>query len=327
MTPGQPRRPLHVGRCSCCSIACNGSKPAAPAPAAKKDAGSVIEHREVPLTIEHLPEPVVALPRLDSFTVLDEGKGVKHALRYQAPAGSETYKAVTKLGSRRLAKGTWSAVTEMPPITDGFTVSGAGPSKPLVVRALKAETAKPMPEAEAYLSTWRGIEGRIIQLELDPRGQIGAIAFADDPTGARSAAARDELVQRLLLTVVPLPDKPVGVGAKWQVVTVLRQRPAVVKQTATYTLKELGDKVWKIDAKILRVAEEQVVSDPALPAGALADIVALVRDVHGTLAVSPARVFPQGTLDVSSTLHVRLGVAQRDLQEQILEDTGTVTLE
>ena len=58
---GRRHRALHVGRCSCSSsrVAARSRRPP---PAAKKDAAvPVVEHRDVALTLEHLPEPVVEL--------------------------------------------------------------------------------------------------------------------------------------------------------------------------------------------------------------------------------------------------------------------------
>jgi hypothetical protein len=307
-------------------VACSGSS-SKPAPAAKKDAGpAIVKHEEVPLTVAHLPEPQVALPKLDSFTLLSPGKGARHALRYAVPAGSATFTAETKLRSRHLAHGTWSDTVDLPAITDGFTVSTADATKPTIFRATPATAAKRTPEAEAYLATWHAIENRVVQVKLDDRGQLASVVFADDVSGANSRPERDEVVQRLLLTLVPLPEEPIAPGAQWRVVTILRQRPAVVKQTATYTLVAASGHAWKIDAKIVRIAEEQVVSDPALPAGVVARVIAFVRTADATFSVSPSRVLPSGTLSIQSTLHVRFSAKGHDQEEQIFEDTGTITL-
>jgi hypothetical protein len=307
-------------------VACHGSSSKLD-PKVKKDAGPpVVEHKELPLTIAHLPEPEVELPKLDSFTLLEPGKGARHALRYAIPAGTATYSADTRLRSRHLAHGTWGDTVELPAITDGFTVSTADAAKPTIFRATPATAAKRTPEAEAYLTTWRAIENRVIQVKLDDRGQLASVVFADDPTGKDSRAQRDEVVQRLLLTLVPLPEEPVAPGAQWRVVTILRQRPAIVKQTATYTLVEATAHAWKIDAKIVRIAEEQVVKDPALPPGVVARVLAFVRTADAKLTVAPNRVLPTGSMSIESTLHVRFAAAQRDQEEQIFEDTGTITL-
>lgn len=307
-------------------VACRGSS-STPAPKVKKDAATpVIEHKEVPLTIAHLPEPEVELPKLDSFTLLAPGKGARHALRYAIPAGTATFSAETKLRSRHLARGTWSDTVDLPAITDGFTVSTADAAKPTIFRATPATVAKRTPEVEAYLATWRGIENRVIQAKLDNRGQLVSVVFADDPAGKDSGAQRDEIVQRLLLTLVPLPEEPVAPGAQWRVVTILRQRPAVVKQTATYTLVSTADHAWKIDAKVVRIAEEQIVKDPALPPGVVARVLAFVRTADAKLTVTPGRVLPTGSISIDSTLHVRFAASQRDQEEQIFEDSGTITL-
>jgi len=165
---------------------------------------------------------------------------------------------------------------------------------------------------------------RRLTVAVDARGQLGAIEFADDPTNARSAPAKDELVQHLLASSVPLPAETVAPGARWQVVTVLRQGPAYVKQTATYTLVTRG-KRWTIAATIQRVGEEQTVSDASLPKGASADLIALFRQLVGSVIVDPQRPLPVGGgLTVESRLHVKIAVPGQPPVEQVLEDTGSV---
>src|SRR5690606_33184804 len=128
-------------------------------------------------------------------------------------------------------------------------VGGSGGT--LRARPLPGEVGgTPTPEATQYLAGWRSVEGRRVAIEVDPRGQLGQLVFADDPTGARSQEGKDELAQRLLVMLVPLPDEPVGVGASWRAVTMLRQRPAIVKQTATYTLLERTSAGWKLGVEL-----------------------------------------------------------------------------
>src|SRR4051812_9154568 len=76
----------------------------------KKDAGLPLSPSRPPadIAIPIMEDPVVDLPRQESFTLLDPGKGTRAELRYQLTAGAVTYHAETRLTSRHLAKGTWS---------------------------------------------------------------------------------------------------------------------------------------------------------------------------------------------------------------------------
>ena len=66
--------------------------------------------------------------------------------------------------------------------------------------------------------------------------------------------------------------------------------------------------------------------DAALPKGAVATIVALLRKLDGMLELDPAQPLPTGTLAVTSTLHVRIALPSTKVSEQIFDDTGTISL-
>jgi hypothetical protein len=298
-------------------VACNNSSP--PPPPKPEPPAPIRRGKQytAPQTI-HLDAPAIDLPKQESFRLLDPGKGPRAPLRYQLAAGTVSYLADTKLSSRQLAKGAWTQPVAIA-IRDGFAIT-VEPGKPLAFRALPGTGG-----SADYLATWKKLlENRRLTAAVDARGQLGAIEFADDPTNARSAAAKDELVQHLFASSVPLPAEPVAPGARWQVVTVLRQGPAYVKQTATYTLVTRAKK-WTIAATIQRVGEEQTVTDASLPKGASADLIALFRKLVGSVIIDPQRPLPVGGgLTVESRLHVKITMPGQPPVEQVLEDTGSV---
>lgn len=272
--------------------------------------------------------PKLELPKQESFRLLDAGQGPRAPLRYQLAAGTVELVMRTALTSRRLEGTRSSSPVTLPAIRDGFavTVTPEAPDR-LALRALVAEPERPSADADAYLARWRTLlQNRRITAQLDDRGGFSRPRFGDDPTGARSELARDELVQRLLATIVPLPAEPVAPGARWRVVTILRQGPAYAKQTAIYTLVSREPARWKLHVKLQRVAEEQRLSDPSLPAGTTADLLAMFRVLEGDVEVDPALpMIAGGSLAVESRMHVRLTPAGQRAVEQIFEDTGTVS--
>jgi hypothetical protein len=272
------------------------------------------------------PPQAIEIPKQESFVVLDPGKGARKQLRYALADGIVEHRVETRLSSRQLDKGKLGEPSELA-IRDGFAITIAK-DEPLAVRPLPGEiVGKASPLAEQYLSTWRTqLANRRLNVTLDARGQFSGIQFKDDPTNVRSARAKDELVQRLLATIVPLPEPAVGTGARWQVITVLRQGPAYIKQTATYTLVERTPTKWKLKVKLLRVGEEQTVRDPALPAGATVDLIALFRLLEGDLELDPKRpLIARGSFSVESRLHAKLTLPGQPPAEQFVEDLGTVT--
>ena len=295
-------------------LAACGSRDAAPK-LKKDDAAVVVEQHG----LTHLDAPKVKLPKQDSFVLDAPGAEPRAPLRY-ALAGPAEHRIETTLKSRHQVGDTWTEWTEIA-VRDGFGVTpGSGG---IALRPLPGEAVRG--DAEANLKTWRELVDRRLSVAVDARGQLGALAFFDDPNADHSANQVDEVTQRLLATLVPLPADEVGVGAKWTVVWVLRQRPAVVKQTATYTLTARTDRAWTVSIELQRIGQEQVVQDAGLPAGTAVDVIALVRHYKGSVEIDPTRVLPvAGSLSVESRLHVRIGhLPGPTFEDQVFEDNGT----
>ena len=294
------------------------------------DAPAILQHAPAVVVMD---EPALELPHQESFRLLDAGHGARAALRYALAAGTAAFTARTVLLSRHLEGGQpFSAPVALPAIRDGFAITTAAdhPDR-LALHALTGEAAATTTDADAYLAAWRAtLEGRHLAVTVDDRGGFTAIRFDDDPTGARSEQARDELVARLLTTIVPLPAEPVGAGASWRVVTILRQGPAFARQTATYTLTSRttgGAAAWRLHVKLQRIGREQRLADPALPRGTTADLLALFRSFEGDVEVDPRHpLITSGSLAIESRMHVRLTDAGQPATEQMFEDTGTVVL-
>ena len=320
--------PAHAGARAAAPPAAGSAAPALPSAPLPSPLAPRPAPAPAPTRVITLDEPRLELPRRESLQLLDPGRGARSTLRYALAAGTMSVLVETRLSSRHLERDAFTRPTALPAIRDGFAITvAAGDSHQLSLRGLPGEAAE-TPETRAYLAAWRALlQDRSITVAIDERGAFSAITFTDDPRGARSDKARDELVQRLLALIVPLPDEPVGVGASWRAVTILRQGPAYAKQTATYTLRARSARRWKLHAKLQRVGEEQRITDPSLPAGTTADLVALFRALEGDVDVDPARaLIVGGSLTIESRLHVRLQPPGRAATEQIFEDTGTAVI-
>jgi len=268
-----------------------------------------------------LPAPPIELPRQESFRVLAPGAAPRRALRYAWKPGEREVTAAARIRSRQLVDGRWSEPVAAPAEQVGFAVStviGADHAT-LVLRGL--------PGAGNEDGPWRTlVAGQDARVSITARGQLGAPALAD-PGSPRAAAAADEITQRWLAAAVPLPDEPVGKGARWRVVTVLRSGGTVVKQTAEYTLVAARGTAWVIDALVRRVGETQTVVPDGLPRGSAAELVAFFREVKGRVTVGRDLPWPRaGALKAEVRVHARIAIPGRPVAEHITEDIGDVTL-
>ncbi len=290
---------------------------------------AIISTEATPGTI-HLAEPPIELPKQESFKLLDPGKGARTALRYQLAPESVEHTVETKLQSRQLdAQGAFSKPIELPTLRDGFAIAiTKDQPRVMSLRMLPGEVVgAASPEAEQYQASWRTLlQGRRVTVAVDDRGQLGAITFADDPAMARSLAAKDELAQRMLGMLVPVPSEAVAPGARWQVATVLRHSGIYMKQTATYSLIERTAKRWRLHVKVQRIAEPQILDGASIPKGTTAELVAIFRLLEGDVEVDVASpLIAAGSLTVESRMHVKLKTEGQLAQEQIVEDTGSLT--
>ena len=313
-----------------------GSGPAdaaAPGTAGSAAGSAAVQHG--PPKVIVMDEPPIVLPRQESFRLLDPGKGARSPLRYTLAARTSAVMARLTLTSRHLEHGNFTAPEALPVIRDGFAVTGADHGR-LALRAVPRQATKASPLSDAYLAAGRSFENRGISLEVDDRGGLAAFHFDDDPSGVASAAAHDVLAQSLLTLVVPVPDEPVGRGASWRVVSILRQGPATIKQTATYTLLAREPKRWRLHVKQQRVGENQSIVDPSLPRGTAIELIALFRVLEGDIEVEPALpLIAGGAMTLESRLHVKTQLppapgagsqaAPPAAIEQMVEDTGRIS--
>jgi hypothetical protein len=309
-----PARPGGVAEEAAARPGARGAPPPAPATAA-------------------IAAPPPALPLEESFTLVAAGAAPRAALRYGLVAGAAEHAAETRLVMRDDAPGGGATELVLPAIRDGLRVELVGAGQ-LAVRALPvaidaAASAAARERAEQYTARWRaGRAAAGATVAIDDRGRIARAADAGPARVDPPGPATDDLVQRLLAVIVPLPAEAIGIGARWRVVTVLRQGPVAVKQTAEYALTARAPGGWRIRVALRRVAEPQPLADPSLPAGATAELAALLRRLDGALTVDPRRaVAARGALTVESRLHARvLAPGAAAPVEQLFEDTGTIAL-
>lgn len=283
------------------------------------------EVRSVPREMHRLA-PEIVLPKALDFALLETGAEPRTALRYTAPTKPTSYYVETSLRSRRLAAGTtaWGELSPELKVKTGVQMQPS--AGPFAGRPLPGEALSKTEEAKAYLAGWNGLSERRFTLDRDDRGQFRAVTFADDPTNTRSKVESEELAQRFLASTVPVPEQPVGRGAKWRVTWALFHAPAVVKQTATYTLEDITPDGWVVGVDLQRIGDAQTLLAAQQPTDPNLELVVLVRKYAGRLTMRRDELLPTGTLTVTSTMHVRVYQKGQPDREEIVEDAGSVTL-
>jgi hypothetical protein len=99
----------------------------------------------------------------------------------------------------------------------------------------------------------------------------------------------------------PVPEEPVGVGAKWQVVLTPRLGGFTQTVTTVYTLIALTPDSAKIDVAMSQTAAEQPLESASLPPGAKATIKTVKGSGTGSLEIAFSRITPTASAMTTKT--------------------------
>jgi hypothetical protein len=142
-------------------------------------------------------------------------------------------------------------------------------------------------------------------------------------------ALQDERLSRSELAAVaqqpfeglfcPLPDEPIGKGAKWVETTNARQEAMNATITSTYTLKEIAPDALVVGVSIARKAPAQAYPDPRAPKGTT---IAVDGIANGTMKVRLDRVPAKGQLDATTTVTITQPGAQGMKPRVVVQKTN-----
>ncbi len=134
-----------------------------------------------------------------------------------------------------------------------------------VVKVDLADKEKIPPQMAAQVAQELGaFAGLTATFDVSPRGEVGEVQMSGNPKMAKEGAAEllDAFQQLVELVLAPLPEEPIGVGAKWEIAEEQEERGIKASSKRTLELKELTDKggtiVSTLEKKVpKRVAQEK----------------------------------------------------------------------
>jgi len=118
----------------------------------------------------------------------------------------------------------------------GFRVTKVTPKSKKGVKPAQVEAAKKVG------GSLKGVTG---SFSINARGMVEELAI-DAPSDASLLASDmiDQIKQAIRLSSLPLPEEPVGKGAKWTATQVVEQRTARIRHTSTFELVDVkGERV------------------------------------------------------------------------------------
>jgi hypothetical protein len=289
---------LIVGACSRTET----SEPAAQAPEA------TAENPETPpeqTPAEQPPEAAAAaeaqqegalelkdLDALPTVELLEAGKAPRKALRATFETGAKQSLRVESNWTLETVYGpllqTKSVMPSLIYVLDTEVKEAQEERTQFALRVAKV-TAKPSKEvqpaqAEAGKKAAASLEGATGSFSIDSRGMVEELTI-DAPSDASLLAGDmiDQIKQAIRLSSLPLPEEPVGEGAKWTVTQVVEQRTAKIAQSSTFELVNVEGEVVRATSTHAAEAPKQKLKLPGSREGASfkLDKVELVGDSKG----------------------------------------------
>ena len=246
------------------------SEPAEQAPeptaeeAAKSEEAAPEPPPEAPAGAEGQPEgaPAVDLDAPSRVALLDAGKAPRKALRTTFEAGDKQslrvesdWKLTTLYGPLISTSAVMpSLVYELE--TEAKEASEEGTRFDFRVTKVTAKSSKEVKPAQVEAANKVGgsLKGVTGSFSVNARGMVEALAI-DAPSDASLLASDmiDQIKQAIRLSSLPLPEEPVGKGAKWTATQVIEQRTARIRHTSTFELT--GVKAERVRAMSTQAAE------------------------------------------------------------------------
>lgn len=164
---------------------------------------------------------------------------------------------------------------------------------------------------------------------VNPKGHVHDVKIGMPP-GMPPAAQQllNGMSQSFESMVTPLPAEPVGVGAKWQVLSRTSTGGADLLQTATYTLKARKGQTATLEVKLTQLAASDTIQTPQMPAGMVARVKGFSSGGSGTTQVDLKSVAPEsGTMSLKTVMDISVqGATPGSTEESTIDTTTSVTI-
>jgi hypothetical protein len=217
-----------------------------------------------------------------SVVLLAAGKKPRAPLRYSLPSSFRKKMGMTiTIGMDMLVAGQ-NVNMHLPPMRIEMALSVIGKVGPREARCKFEVTGADLrpggdkifdstrPQLLASLKKMVGTSGTLV---MDDRGVVRDVKLSLPPDiEPQARQAMESTSQAMSQFSSPLPEEPVGVGARWQVNQSIDANGLKLKQKAVFELVSFKGKKGVVKATISQTADPQVANLPGLPPGVKADL-------------------------------------------------------
>jgi hypothetical protein len=259
-----------------------------------------------------------SLGKVGPVKLLSPGAEPRQKLRFHPKPGDQASLTMTiKTGTTMQMAGQATPAIKLPAtqFTLDFTVKDVASNGDITYEiqtkdATVAPDAEVMPQvAEAMKSSLQKFQGSSGTGTMTASGSAKEVDMqtpADDNPQMRQTM--NQMKESFSSASSPLPEDPVGVGAKWEIKTKLKSQGMVIDQTATYELISIENERVNLRSSIDQTAANQKIQSPAMPTLKV-DLTKMAGHTTGTTTLDLTKIVPitaslNGHTDMSMAMNV-----------------------
>lgn len=272
--------------------------------------------------------PAPAVATTVTVELLDPGAEPRASLRYDfSGMQKQAVEMIMEMTMGIELGGAGRPPTALPPVYMDMVIDPRGVSEQgdlsygfelIDARVIDSGSADPQVVADmkTELDKTRGLSGLA---EVTPRGFTRkADIRVPEGAGPQVKDLVDKMKTQIEQMSAPLPEEPVGKGARWIVTQPIRTEMLTFTQQATYTLRGLSDGAIDLGIEVKQSAPPQQINPPGM-AGATARLISLDSGGSGSSQVHLQKLIPRAEISNSMQMEVeiRAGGQQQNMKTTI----------
>lgn len=293
----------------------DAGRPMSPPPSAHSDAPAQPSNAAQPRSAAPVTGQTNSAP-LEGRTqvrVIDAGGSPKRALRYNFQQGQQRkFSMDLEIAPTRLVNG--QATPGMPPMA--LSVTGTTQTErttpALAERSytfldiVPSVAAIPPEIAEQMKAQFKQLSGLQLIEQVTPLGQVQNLSLKDSAMNPQILALLQYLTDGMTNAFLPLPEEPIGKGAKWIATTHVESAGLRVTQENTIEVQSLQGDVLTVTLKYVQSAPPQQVESPSLPPGVKVEVVKLDGSGNGKMTADLHHFTVDSKIEVSMQVDTKI---------------------
>ena len=283
-------------------------------------------------------DQILAVGGKPIVTLIEPGALPRAELRYALAKGT-TSKMVMAMDMSMAVKvqGKTPPPTQMPRMSLGMSAAAADLNDAGEIKIdteLTTVSVDPSGEqqeqmARALRPQLEAMKGVSVAYWVNPKGYVHDVKLGIPPGMPLPAQQMLKGMTRSFESIsTPLPAEPVGVGAKWQVISRIASDGADLLQSAVYTLKARDGHRITLDVVLLQLVASDTIKTAQMPKGVSAKVMAMKSGGSGSTRLNLTSISPEdGAMTLKTAMDIIVhGAGPGGSDESSVETTITMKI-